>query len=57
MKNIHHMLVYVCAKIPEEQSQKEFFECGPSSGANFVMKYCQTLIGGWAMGAKVRNGV
>jgi hypothetical protein len=51
MKNIHHMLVYVCAKIPEEQSQKEFFECGPSSGANFVM------IGGWALGAKVRNGV
>ena len=54
-KLIHHMLLYVCAKLPAQYANLNFFECGPKSSDNFVMKYCQSLIGGWAMGSAVRS--
>ncbi|OWA50095.1 DBH-like monooxygenase protein 1-like protein [Hypsibius exemplaris] len=54
MKYIHHMLVYVCMDLPAEYAKKDFFACGPTDDS-FVMKYCQNMIGGWAMGAKETN--
>ncbi|OQV22803.1 DBH-like monooxygenase protein 1-like protein [Hypsibius exemplaris] len=50
MKQIHHMLLYVCKPLPAQYSSRDFFDCGPTSNS-FIMQYCQNLIGGWAMGA------
>ncbi|OQV22795.1 DBH-like monooxygenase protein 1-like protein [Hypsibius exemplaris] len=55
MKQIHHILLYMCNPLPAEDdySKQDFFDCGPSSaaGGTFLMKYCQTVIAVWAMGA------
>ena len=55
MRQIHHILLYMCAQMPAELASQDFFECGPRSatGNMFIMKYCQTVIGVWAVGAKV----